>query len=183
MIREEALNSIKANVENEDMVKHMLAVEVIMRALARRLGEDEKEWSLTGLLHDIDIELIGEDMSSHGKLGADLVRELGASEAMVHAILCHDDTYGTSLETNLDKTLFIADRLYHLINAVKLASPDKKLANLSTKTVRGRFEEKDFVVIVNKEHLFKCREIGLELDEFIGLGLEAMQKAEADPGL
>ena len=80
MTRKEALNSVKANVENENLIKHMLATEAIMRAIARRFGEDEEEWGLTGLLHDIDVELTEGDMDSHSKLGADLVRELGASE-------------------------------------------------------------------------------------------------------
>ena len=71
MLREKALESIKANVENQNMVKHMLATEAILRALARRLGEDEEEWGLTGLLHDIDVELTGGDMNVHSKLGAD----------------------------------------------------------------------------------------------------------------
>ena len=105
MIREEIFDSIKENVENENLVKHMLATEAIMRALARRFGENEKEWSLTGLLHDIDVELTEGDMKSHSKLGADLARDLGATEAMAHAILCHNEAHGVPCETELDKAL------------------------------------------------------------------------------
>ena len=90
MNREEALESVKTNVKNANMVKHMLATEAIMQALARRLGEDEGEWGLTGLLHDIDVEFTGGDMKAHSKLGADLARELGANETMTHATLCHN---------------------------------------------------------------------------------------------
>ena len=90
MTREEALESVRANVENENLVKHMLATEATMRALAKRLGEDEEEWGLTGLLHDIDVELTEGDMNTHSKLGADIARELGASEKMAHAILSHN---------------------------------------------------------------------------------------------
>ena len=75
MIREDALDSIYENVENENLVKHMLATEAIMEALAQRLGEDKQEWGLAGLLHDIDVELTEGDMNSHGRLGADLIRE------------------------------------------------------------------------------------------------------------
>ncbi len=103
MNREEALDSVKDNVENGNLVKHMLATEAIMRALAKRLGGgEEEEWGLTGLLHDIDVELTEGDMSSHSKLGADLAQEMGASEAMAHAILCHNEAHGISLETELD---------------------------------------------------------------------------------
>jgi len=77
MNRQEALNSIRENVENENLAKHMLATEAIMCALAGHLGEDEQEWGLAGLLHDIDVELTAGDMSSHSKLGADLARDRG----------------------------------------------------------------------------------------------------------
>ena len=183
MTREEALDSIKANVENENSIKHMMATEAIMRALAKRLGEDKEEWGLTGLLHDIDVELTEEDMSSHSKLGADLVQELGASEDMVHAILCHNETHGIPRETKLDKALFCADPLTGLIIAATLVRPDKKLAGLEAKSLMKRFKEKSFAAGANREQISQCSEIELELDEFIELGLKAMQEIAADLGL
>ena len=78
MNRKEVLESLKENVENQNLITHMLATEAVMRALARRLGEDEEEWGLTGLLHDSDVELTAGDMKAHSKLGADLAREMGA---------------------------------------------------------------------------------------------------------
>ena len=183
MIRKEVLNSIKANVENENLVKHMLATEAIMRALAKRLDEDEEEWGLTGLLHDIDMELTEGDMSSHSKLGADLARELGASEAMAHAILCHNEAHGVSLETKLDKALFCVDPLTGLITTAALVRPDKKLAGLEARSVIKKFKEKSFAAGVNRQQISQCSEIGLELDEFIELGLVAMQGIAADLGL
>ena len=175
MTREEALDSVRANVENENMVKHMLATEAIMRALARRLDEDEHEWGLTGLLHDIDVELTENDMSTHSKLGADLARELGASEKMAHAILCHNENHGVPRETMLDKALYCVDPLTGLIIASALVRPDKKLAGLEEKSVQKRFKEKGFAAGANREQIAMCSELGLELDEFIELGLEAMK--------
>ncbi len=183
MNRKEALDSIKANVEDENLVKHMLATEAIMRALARHLGENEKEWRLTGLLHDIDIELTGGNMAAHSKLGADLARELGASEAMAHAILCHNETHGIPLETKLDKALFCADPLTGLIIAATLVRPDKKLAGLEATSVKKRFKEKRFAAGAGRQQISQCSEIGLELDEFIELGLKAMQGIAVDLGL
>jgi len=183
MNREKVLESIKANVENQNMVKHMLATEAIMRALARRLGEDEEEWGLTGLLHDIDVELTKGDMSVHSKLGADLTRELGASETMAHAILCHNERHGVSRETKLDKALFCADPLTGLITAAALVRPDKKLACVEAKSVKKRFKEKSFAAGANRQHIAKCSEIGLELDDFIELGLKAMQGIAPELGL
>ncbi len=180
---EEALNSVNANVENQNLVKHMLATEAIMRALAKRLGEDEEEWGLTGLLHDIDVELTEGDMKAHSKLGADLARELGASEAMTHAILCHNEAHGLPLETKLDKALFCADPLTGLIIAAALVRPDKKLAGLEAKSVLKRFKEKSFAAGADREQIDKCSDIGLELGEFIEMGLEAMQGIADDIGL
>ena len=183
MTREEALDSVKANVENKNLVKHMLATEAIMRALARRLGEDEEEWGVTGLLHDIDVELTEGDMSTHSKLGADLVRELGAGEAMAHAVLCHNEAHGVPRETKLDKALFCADPLTGLITAGALVRPDKKLAGLEAKSVKKRFKEKGFAAGADRQQIALCSELGLELDEFIELGLEAMKRIAPSLGL
>jgi putative nucleotidyltransferase with HDIG domain len=183
MNREEALDSIRANVENENLIKHMLATEAIMRALAGRFDEDEEEWGLAGLLHDIDVELTGGDMDSHSKLGADLARELGASEAVAHAILAHNQRHGAPLETMLDKALFCTDPLTGLIVAAALVRPDKKLASVEVSSIKKRFKEKSFAAGASREQMTRCVDIGLELDEFIGLGLEAMKGIAADLGL
>ena len=183
MTREEALDSVRDNVENENSVKHMLATEAILRALAERLGEDEDEWGLTGLLHDIDMELTEGDMSSHSKLGADLVREMGVSEAIAQAILAHNQAHGIPLEMKLDKALFCADPLTGLIIAAALVRPDKKLAGVEARSVRKRFKEKSFAAGASREQIASCSELGLELDEFIELGLKAMQGIAAGLGL
>ncbi len=183
MTRQEALNSVRDNVESENLVKHMLATEAIMRALARRFGEDEEEWGLAGLLHDIDVELTEGDMTSHAKLGADLVREMGGSEAMAHAILCHNEAIGIRRETGLDKALFCADPLTGLITAAALVRPDKKLANVEVSSIKRRFKEKSFAAGAKREHIALCSELGLELDEFLEMGLKAMQGIAGDLGL
>ena len=172
--REEILDSIHGNVQDKNMIRHMLATEAIMRALAKKLGEDEEEWGITGLIHDIDMELVEGDMSSHSKLGADIAQELGASETMAHAILCHNEAHGVPRETKLDKALFCADSLSGLITAAALVRPDK-LSGLTTKSVMKRFREKSFAAGVNREQVAQCQEIRLELEEFIGLGIEAMK--------
>jgi putative nucleotidyltransferase with HDIG domain len=177
--RDEILDSIHGNVQDKNMIRHMLATEAIMRALAKKLGEDEEEWGITGLIHDIDMELVEADMSSHSRLGADIARELGASEAMVHAVLCHNEAHGVPQETKLDKALFCADSLSGLITAAALVRPDK-IGGLTTKSVMKRFREKSFAAGVNREHVAQCQQIGLELEEFIRLGIEAMQGIASD---
>ncbi len=183
MNREQALASVRANVKGENLVKHMLATEAIMRALARRLGEDEDVWGLTGLLHDIDLDITGGDMKEHSKVGADLARELGASAAMAHAILTHNETHGVPRETKLDRALYCADPLTGLITAAALVRPDKKLSNVEAKSVRKRFKEKSFAAGANREQIAMCSEVGLDLDEFVELALKAMQGIAPELGL
>lgn len=183
MTREEALNSVKANVANENLIRHMLAAEAIMRALARFLGEDEREWGLAGLLHDIDVELTEGNMHTHSKLGADLAREMGVGEAVVHAILSHNEAHGVPRETKLDEALFCVDPLTGLITAAALVRPDKKLASLEAKSVIKKFKQKGFAAGVNRQQITRCSEIGIEFDQFIELGLTAMRVIAADLGL
>ena len=183
MDREEVISSIEASVDNRNLIKHMLATEAIMRALARRLGEDEEEWGLAGLLHDIDVELTAGDMSTHSKLGADLAREMGASEVIAHAILCHNEAHGAPCVTRLDKALFCADPITGLITAAALVRPDKKLAGVEARSVGKRFKEKSFAAGASREQMATCSRLGLELDEFIELSLEAMKGIAGELGL
>ena len=183
MERKELLDSVRTNVENENLVKHMLATEAVMRTLARRLGENEEEWGITGLLHDIDVELTGSDMSEHSKLGSDLARELGATEVMAHAILAHNEAHGAPLETKLDQALFCADPLTGLIVAAALVRPDKRIAGLEAKSVLKRFKEKGFAAGASRKQMSQCSQLGLSLEEFIELGLGAMKEAASYLGL
>ena len=181
--RDEIINAIEANVENANLIKHMLATEAIMRALAQRLGEDEEEWGLTGLLHDIDVEVTGGDASAHSLVGADMARQLGASEAMADAILRHNEVHGVPLETTLDRALYCGDPLTGLITAGALVMPDKKLASLKVKSVRKRFKAKGFAAGANREQIARCSELGIDLDEFIEIGVTAMQGVADSLGL
>ncbi len=174
MNRKEILDSVRANIQDENTVKHMLATEAIMRALAKRLGGDEEEWGLTGLLHDIDMELVEGDLNTHGKLGADIANELGATEEMIRAILCHNEAHGIPRKTKLDKALFCVDPLTGLITASALVRPDK-LTGLTTKSVMKHSRQPRFAAGANREQIALCQELGLELEEFISLGIEAMK--------
>ena len=183
MNRETALKSIHENVKNENLIKHMLATEAIMRALARRFKENEDEWGLAGLLHDIDIDLTNADMKIHGKPGAEMAKQLGASDAVSHAILVHNQMLGEPCVSLMDKALFCTDPLTGLITAAALVRADKKLASVEAKSIRKRFKEEGFAAGANREQIAKCSEIGLELDDFIALGLDAMKGVAADLGL
>lgn len=181
--RAAALAAIRARVQNDNLVKHMLATEAIMRGLARRLGQDEATWGLVGLLHDIDVEATGGDMSRHSREGAALAQELGATAEMATAILRHNETHGHGRETILDQALFCADPLTGLIIAAALVRPDKRLAGVETQSVLKRFKEKRFAAGASREQIALCAELGLGLEEFVALGLAAMQGIGGDLGL
>ncbi len=183
MDREAALKAVRDNVKNENLVKHMLATEAIMRALARRFNETEDEWGLAGLLHDIDVEVTNADMAVHSKQSAEMAKQLGANEAVCHAILVHNEAHGIACVSLMDKALFCADPLTGLITAGALVRPDKKLASVEAKSIRKRFKEKSFAAGANREQMAKCSDIGLELDAFIELGLEAMKGVAESLGL
>jgi putative nucleotidyltransferase with HDIG domain len=183
MDRNESLKAIREKVKNENLIRHMLATEAIMRALANKYGGDVEEWGLAGLLHDIDVELVGGDMEKHSRLGAELARQLGAGEAIAQAILTHNETHGVPTKSDMDKALFCADPITGLITAAALVRPDKKLANVEAKSVRKRFKEKSFAAGANRDNIAKCSEIGLDLDAFIELSLKAMQGAAGELGL
>lgn len=183
MNREEALKSIEARVSNANLIKHMLATEAVMRALARRLGQDEAEWRLAGLLHDIDIDLVHGDLTTHSKVGAELVKELGASDSISYAILCHNQVHGTPRLSLLDKALYSADPLTGLITAAALVRPDKKLAGLDISSVLKRFKEKRFAAAIARQQIADCTELGMQMDEFVALALQAMQEVAPTLGL
>ncbi len=183
MERKYALLAVEANIENDNTVKHMLATEAIMRALAERFGEDEEQWALTGLLHDIDVELTEDDPKSHSTLGADMARDMGAGETIAKAILCHNEMHGVPCETLMEKTLYCCDPLTGLITASVMIRPDKKIAGLTVDSLKKRYKEKRFAAGASREQIALCIEIGLELDEFLAIGLEAMQSIADDLGL
>jgi len=183
MNRDELLNEIRKNIKNENLVRHMIATEAIMRALARKFGENEDEWGVAGLLHDIDVEITHTDLSIHGKPAAEMAKKLGAGDAVCHAILTHNEGLGIRCESLMDKALFCADPLTGLITAGALVRPEKKLAPVEAKSIRKRFKEKSFAAGANREQIAKCSEIGLDLDTFIEIGLEAMKGVAGEIGL
>ncbi|MDP6100081.1 MAG: HDIG domain-containing protein [Dehalococcoidia bacterium] len=183
MTREKALAAVQKKVKNANLIKHMLATEAILAALARRLGGDPDEWALAGLLHDIDVELTGGDMARHSKEGAELLRGMGLSQDIVQAVLTHNEAHGVPQVGLLDRALFCADPLTGLIAAVAMVRPDR-ISGMTAASVLKRFKEKRFAAGANREHISRCQEwLGLDLEEFVSLGVGAMQEIASDLGL
>jgi len=184
MEREEALRLLKENIKNQNLIKHCLSVEAIMRALASRFGEDEEKWGLAGLLHDIDYEKTKNNPSEHSLQGAKMLEELGVDKEICQAVKVHNEIHGIPPKTLMEKALFVADPLSGLIVAATLVLPSKKIKELTVQNVLNRFKEKSFARRVNREIIKKCEEyLNLSLEEFIKIGLSAMQKIGEELGL
>lgn len=181
--REAVLAAVEGRIENVNLRRHMLATEAIMRALAARLGEDADVWGLAGLAHDLDVEETEGDAKRHGAVAADAARDLGLPDEAAHAIAAHNPETGVVATTRLDVGLIAADQLSGLVTAAALVRPDKDLAGVKTKSVRKRYREGAFARGVDRESIARCAELDLELDEFLLLGLEAMQGVAPELGL
>jgi putative nucleotidyltransferase with HDIG domain len=181
MNRDQAFNLLQEYTENENLIKHALAVEAAMRTYALRFGEDEQKWGITGLLHDFDYEKFPQE---HPIKGAEILEELGYPEDVIHAIKAHADFTGVPRESLLDKTLFAVDELTGLIVATALVQPSKSLGEVKVKSVRKKMKDRSFARGVNRDDIAKGVEgLGVELSEHIGTVLEAMQGIADQLGL
>ncbi|MEW6380388.1 MAG: HD domain-containing protein [bacterium] len=183
MNRDQALSLIRVGVKNENLVKHMLATEAIMRTLAEHFGEDNDLWGLAGLVHDLDYDQTLKEPKQHGRLGAGALEAAGADPLICQAVVAHSPHYDQPRKTRLEKALFAADPLSGLIVAAALVHPDKRLASLDTPFILKRFQEKWFAKGASREQIRACQELALSLEEFIGLGLKAMQGISEELGL
>jgi putative nucleotidyltransferase with HDIG domain len=170
-------------VANDHLRRHMLATESIMQALAHRLDGDPEEWAIAGLGHDLDVEQTEEDFAQHGQIAAGLLRERRAGEAVSHAVAAHNPMTGVAADDTMSIALVAADQLSGLITAAALVRPDKSLLGVQAKSVRKRFKETAFARGVERESILRCEELGVPLDEFIEIGLAAMQSIAPDLGL
>jgi len=181
--REQVVALVEQRVANENLRRHMLATEAIMRGLAGRLGEDPEVWGLTGLAHDLDTEETEGDVTRHGVEAAAVLRQLGLPEEAAHAVEAHNAATGVVAESRFDIALLAADQLSGLITAAALVRPDKDLAGVKLKSVRKRFREGAFARGVDRESIARCADLGLELDDFMAIGLAAMQGIAPELGL
>ncbi len=184
MTRDEALALLRRHVKAENLVKHCLASEAIMRALARRLGRDEEKWALAGLLHDIDFEQTADKPHEHAAVAAELLAQEGVDADIIDAIRAHNaEGLGGERTTDFHHALACAETITGLIVATALVYPDKKLASVKPKSILKRMKKKDFARAVNRGIIQECEQIGLTVEEFARLSLEAMQSISDELGL
>jgi uncharacterized protein len=177
----EARALVKDKTDKDITVRHLISVEGVMRALARRLGEDEDRWALAGLFHDLDQDQTGEDLSRHAFLAAAWLREAGVEEPVVNAVLAHaHEQYRTD---PMARAVVHADAIAGLLVAAALVRPERS-AGMKVSSVKKKLKEKAFAPGVNREEVYGAEAVlGLSLDEFVAVAIEGLQQVAPDIGL
>ncbi|MGE5484332.1 MAG: HDIG domain-containing metalloprotein [Ignavibacteriales bacterium] len=183
MERSEIVNTVKYRLPNVNLFKHCLAVEAVMRGLARRFAENEEDWGLAGLLHDIDYEETKNDPDRHSLLSGEIVRGMGFGDEIVDAVIAHNERHGLPRDTRMAKALYACDPLTGLIVAAALIHPEKKLSAIDTAFILHRYKEKSFAKGANRKTIEACSDLGLSLEEFVTIGLESMTGIARELGL
>ncbi|NTV91175.1 MAG: HDIG domain-containing protein [Clostridiales bacterium] len=183
MEREKALNELNARLKTKNLVKHSLGVEAIMRSLARYFGENADDWGIAGLMHDIDYDKTAEEPLKHGLLGAEILEDLGIEEEIVYAVKAHNELLGFERNRKIDKALYCADPVSGLVTAGALILPSKKLDDVTVGFLIKRMGEKSFAKGASREQIKSCSELGISLEKFIEISLEAMKSISDEIGL
>jgi putative nucleotidyltransferase with HDIG domain len=188
MNRNEALQIVNEYTKNQNLVKHMLAVEAAMRFYAKKFGEDEEKWAVTGLIHDFDYEKYPNakhhPTEEHPSWGVRLLQEKGYPADVCEAILGHGDYTGVPRQTRLAKTLYACDELTGLVAAVALVRPSRKVAEVDVVAVKRKWSDKSFARGVKREDIeLGAQELGIPLDEHIQNVITAMQGISSQLGL
>lgn len=174
--REEALALLAEFNSNPALIKHALAVEAVMRYMARKHGGDEDQWGLVGLIHDLDYEKYPEE---HCSRTAQILRERGWPESYVRAVVSHGWGICSEVrpESLLEKTLYAVDELTGLVTACALVRPSKSVNDLTVKSVRKKWKQKNFAAGADREVIARGAEmLGVDLADLIGDCIGAMRQ-------
>jgi len=181
--REDALALLHQYTESESLRRHAYAVEAAVRAYARKFGEDEEKWGVTGLLHDFDYEKYPTH-EEHTVVGARILTEQGYPEDVIYAIRAHADYNGLERRSLLDKTLYACDELSGFIMAVAMVRPTREVSDVQAKSVRKKLKDKAFAKGVNRDDVYRgAEELGVDLDEHIQFVVSALTSIAAELGL
>ena len=186
--RDEALAIVHEYTASDSLRKHMLSVEAAMRAYAKKFGEDEERWGITGLVHDFDYEKFPNEAHSateeHPAEGVRILRSKGFPEDILTAILGHGNYTGVARESKLAKTLFAVDELTGLITATALVRPSRNIMEVEAKSVRKKMKDKAFARGVSRDDVVNgAADLGVDLDEHIAFVISAMQAVAPSLGL
>jgi len=180
MNRGQALDLVREKTDKAITFRHLVSVEGVMRRLARHFNEDEDLWALTGLFHDLDQDQTANDKDRHARLAAEWLAEADAPKEVINGVLAHaHPEYQTDL---MSRAIVAADAVAGLLVAAALPRPEKA-TGMKVSSVKKKLKEKSFAPGVNRDEIHACAEIGIELDEFIALGIEGLQLVAEEIGL
>ncbi|MGH2677755.1 MAG: HDIG domain-containing metalloprotein [Actinomycetota bacterium] len=178
MQRDEALAFVREKAEKETTVRHLISVEGVMRALARRFGEDEETWGQVGLFHDLDQDQTHDDADRHAYQAAEWLRDAGVDEPIVNGVLAHaHEQFRTD---RMGQAVVHADAVAGLLVAAALVRPEKA-QGMKVSSVKKKLKEKAFAPGVSREEITEVEErLGISLDDFLAVGIEGLQSVAAE---
>ncbi len=181
MEREQAIGLVREKAEKETTVRHLISVEGVMRALARRFGEDEATWGLVGMFHDLDQDQTHDDPERHAYQAAEWLREAGVEERVVNGVLAHaHERFRTD---RMSRAIVHADAVAGLLVAAALVRPEKA-RGMKVSSVKKKLKERSFAPGVNRDEVTGAEQgLGIPLDDFIGMGIEGIQEVAEEIGL
>jgi predicted hydrolase (HD superfamily) len=181
--RDEAVKLLNENVSSENMLKHCYASEAVLRGIAKKLGKNEEEYGIAGLLHDIDVEITNADPYTHGPFAEKLLKGKVTDE-MLDAIVMHNEmATGKERSTEFQHALAAGETITGLITATTLIYPDKKIASVKPNSVTKRMKQKAFAASVKRENILECEKIGIPLEEFVEISIRSMSEISEVLGL
>lgn len=181
--RDEAWGLLTEFTKSDSLRKHALAVEILMRAHARKYGENEEVWGIVGLLHDFDYELYP-TMPDHPTKGAEILRQRGYPEDLIYAISSHVDALALPRHNLLCKAVYACDELAGFLIASALVRPGKSIVGMEARSVIKKLKDKAFARAVNREDIYKgAAELGTDLSEHIQFCIRALEAQAAALGL
>ena len=179
-----AYQLLQKYVKQENMLKHSRASEVVMRALAYKLGQDTEKWALAGLLHDIDVEITNADPLIHGQKAIEILEPLDIDKDIIEAISLHNECSAKKERNSIfHHALAAGETITGLITATTLVYPDKKLCSVKAKSVVKRMKEKNFAASVKRENIMECEKTGISINDFAQLAIDAMLPISDELGL
>jgi uncharacterized protein len=178
MQRDEALAFVRDKAEKETTVRHLISVEGVMRALARRFGEDEETWGSVGLFHDLDQDQTHDDPDRHAHQAAEWLREAGVDDRIVNGVLAHaHERFRTD---RMSQAVVHADAVAGLLVAAALVRPEKA-QGMKVSSVKKKLKEKAFAPGVNRQEITEVEErLGMPLDDFLAVGIEGLQSVAGE---
>jgi hypothetical protein len=180
--RNEALELLESSAPEQHLLHHALETESIMRGLARRLDKNEELWGITGLLHDLDFPETKDTPEKHGLQAMGLLEGKLPQEALT-AIKAHNGDYtGVAPQSDLDYALRCAETVTGLISASALVRPTG-MEGMKPKSLKKKMKDKAFAANVNRETIKECEKLGLELGEFLQIGIDSMTPIADQVGL